>query len=172
MDFTPVPRRYAWTEFRSTLEADWACTLDSLGIEWQYEPVTVTLPSGEWYVPDFWLPQLATYIEVKGDGIPRRHKPAQLAQMDDSTIVLLGLAPRRKTHENGWATLGINWQPVDGRSAGLVQCHPCSAWQWARLAPAITCRNCKARFSFCHLAGPGEITFRTSDRSPGTVVRL
>jgi hypothetical protein len=171
VDFTPVPRRYACTAFRSSLEADWACTLDNLGIEWRYEPVTVTLPSGEWYVPDFWLPELATYIEVKGAGIPRRHKPAQLAELETGTIVLLGLAARPRTGATGWRELGINWEPADGGSLGLVECKHCQAWQWARLAPVVTCRRCGARFNFCHLAGPGEITFRRSDRSEWTVAR-
>ena len=171
MDLTPIPRRYAWTEFRSSLEADWACTLDSLGIRWQYEPVTVTLPSGEWYVPDFWLPELSTYIEVKGDGIPRRHKPAQLAQLDESVIVLLGQAPVGKADENGWRSWGISWREVTPGMLRMVHCHQCSAWQWTRITRVITCRKCTARFSFCHLAGPGEITYRHSDRSEWTVVR-
>ena len=58
--------------FRSTLEADWAATLDSLSIGWQYEPEGVQLPSGELHRPDFYLPGIATWLEVKGPHGERR----------------------------------------------------------------------------------------------------
>ncbi|MFJ8469584.1 PDDEXK family nuclease [Streptomyces swartbergensis] len=51
-----VPTTYVGTRFRSRLEADWAVTLDGLGILWEYEPELIVLPSGTHYVPDFWLP--------------------------------------------------------------------------------------------------------------------
>jgi hypothetical protein len=38
---------------------------DGLGIDWQYEPEGYELPS-QWYLPDFWLPQLKCFAEVKG----------------------------------------------------------------------------------------------------------
>lgn len=61
-----VPQTYRGVRFRSTLEADWAATLDSLGIAWEYEPEAVQLPSGEFYRPDFYLPECTTWLEVKG----------------------------------------------------------------------------------------------------------
>ncbi|MEU8352521.1 hypothetical protein [Streptomyces sp. NPDC048845] len=67
-----VPTRYGDTTFRSRLEADWAATLDSNNIVWEYEPETIT-------VPDFWLPELGTWIEVKGPGIPRAKKTKEPA---------------------------------------------------------------------------------------------
>jgi hypothetical protein len=60
-----VPTRYSDITFRSRLEADWAATLDSHNIRWEYEPETITLDSGILYVPDLWLPELGTWIEVK-----------------------------------------------------------------------------------------------------------
>ncbi len=53
-----IPTIYAGTNFRSRLEADWARTLDGLGIVWKYEPELITLPSGAQYLPDFWLPEI------------------------------------------------------------------------------------------------------------------
>jgi hypothetical protein len=61
-----IPRTYAGVRFRSTLEADWAYNLDLLSISWQYEPEGVQLPSGECYRPDFYLPEISTWLEVKG----------------------------------------------------------------------------------------------------------
>lgn len=75
-----VPQTYRGTRFRSTLEADWAATLDALNIAWQYEPEAVELPSGEFYRPDFYLPQCTTWLEVKGPHDDRLHKAMELGE--------------------------------------------------------------------------------------------
>lgn len=61
-----IPTRYAGHHFRSRLEARWAVFFDAAGIAWQYEPQGYQLPSGRYYLPDFYLPECATWIEVKG----------------------------------------------------------------------------------------------------------
>jgi hypothetical protein len=68
-----IETRYAGCRFRSRLEARWAVCLDHLGIKWQYEPegydVGGRLSMGDerWgYLPDFWLPELNAWAEVKG----------------------------------------------------------------------------------------------------------
>lgn len=75
----PVPTWYRGTRFRSTLEADWACTFDAMGwTEWQYEPEALTLSTGELYRPDFYLPPQRVWCEVKGPHNERVNKPTQL----------------------------------------------------------------------------------------------
>lgn len=59
-----LPSYYAGVVFRSRTEARWACYFDGVGIAWEYEPEGVALPSG-WYLPDFWLPTLRSWAEVK-----------------------------------------------------------------------------------------------------------
>lgn len=82
-----IPTEYQGVKFRSRLEARWAVLFDMLNVPWQYEPEAFTWPSGEvmdgwgdwvdgaWqprvteggsYTPDFWLPSLGTWFEVKG----------------------------------------------------------------------------------------------------------
>jgi len=75
-----VPKRYAGTNFRSTLEADWAATLDHLAIDWEYEPEAIRLPSGDLYRPDFYLPQATTWLEVKGPHDERIGKTRELGR--------------------------------------------------------------------------------------------
>ncbi|MGW6970371.1 hypothetical protein [Streptomyces sp. NPDC054952] len=75
-----VPTAHSGTHVRSRLEADWARTLDGLGIVWKYEPELITLPSGIQYLPDFWLPEIGTWLEVKGPTTPRREKAAELGK--------------------------------------------------------------------------------------------
>ncbi|MEB3360590.1 MAG: hypothetical protein VKI42_00515 [Synechococcaceae cyanobacterium] len=52
--------------FRSRLEARWAVVLETLGITWMYEHEGFETEHGR-YLPDFWLPDLHTYIEIKPD---------------------------------------------------------------------------------------------------------
>jgi hypothetical protein len=62
-----IPTRYAGCHFRSRLEARWAVFFDTLGIRWEYEPEGYELSNGECYLPDFWLPAIEVWLEVKGD---------------------------------------------------------------------------------------------------------
>jgi hypothetical protein len=87
---TPIETLYKGYRFRSRLEARWAVFFDAMGIQWRYEVQGLDLP--EWvgrgpnafycddgsirsfsfiaaqkYLPDFYLPELDYWIEVKGD---------------------------------------------------------------------------------------------------------
>jgi hypothetical protein len=56
--------------FRSRLEARWAIFFTRMGIAFQYELEGWILPNGVRYLPDFYLPHIQTWAEVK---------PAQLS---------------------------------------------------------------------------------------------
>jgi hypothetical protein len=56
---------YNGYRFRSRLEARWAVFFDTLGIRYEYEKEGYDL-DGVWYLPDFWLPELKRWIEIKG----------------------------------------------------------------------------------------------------------
>lgn len=64
-----LPTVYHGTEFRSRLEARWAIFMDRAGVRWSYEPEGYALPSG-YYLPDFHLPDIRKFLEVKPDGLP------------------------------------------------------------------------------------------------------
>lgn len=113
MTIEAVPSWYAGITFRSRLEADWAATLDAWNVPWQYEPETITLPSGVNYIPDFWLPDHGTWLEVKGTGVPRIEKAIELGkarachcdgtctcQWPGGELVIIGHPP---TRHNPWA---------------------------------------------------------------------
>lgn len=53
--------------FRSRLEARYAVFLNSLHIRWEYEVEGFILDNGEWYLPDFYLPDFdgGMWMEVK-----------------------------------------------------------------------------------------------------------
>ena len=64
--------------FRSRLEARYAVFLDYLGIRWKYETEGYIIEKnefsetfghvGEAYLPDFFLPDLYIYLEIKPEG--------------------------------------------------------------------------------------------------------
>ena len=62
--------------FRSRLEARWAVFFDALKMPFFYEPEGFSF-EGHNYLPDFYLPTIETYIEIKpnkGDGDPTEEK--------------------------------------------------------------------------------------------------
>lgn len=63
-----IETEYAGVRFRSRLEARWAVFFDALGVRWEHEPEAFVLPSGARYLPDFWLPDLKLFAEVKPEG--------------------------------------------------------------------------------------------------------
>lgn len=60
-----IETRYKDHRFRSRLEARWAVFFDSLDLKYEYEKEGFHTPSGL-YLPDFWLPRLKTWVEIKG----------------------------------------------------------------------------------------------------------
>lgn len=59
-----IRTKYNNIYFRSRLEARWAVFMDELGVKWIYEPEGFT--DGKiCYLPDFYLPELNTYLEIK-----------------------------------------------------------------------------------------------------------
>ena len=62
----PLETSYVGHRFRSRLEARWAVFFNHLGVPWQYETQGYLI-DGKPYLPDFYLPNDRTYVEVKGD---------------------------------------------------------------------------------------------------------
>jgi hypothetical protein len=60
--------RFRGRTYRSRSEAKWALVLTALDVPFYYEPSHYSLPSGV-YLPDFWLPTLDAYLEVKADNV-------------------------------------------------------------------------------------------------------
>ena len=58
-----IPVNYQGKELRSLLEQHFVVQLEDRGIKWEYEPERI---SGAKYLVDFYLPELKTWVEVKG----------------------------------------------------------------------------------------------------------
>jgi hypothetical protein len=106
-DLQPAPPKaietlYKGYRFRSRLEARWAVFFDASKIEWEYEVEGYELPSGR-YLPDFWLPQVNMWAEVKaGDFLDAEIiKCGELSTATGFECLMLGGAPSGQMY---WAT--------------------------------------------------------------------
>lgn len=168
MTIEATPTWYGGTTFRSYLEACWAATLDTLGTAWEYEPERLTLPSGTVYIPDFWLPEIGTWLEVKGTGVPRVEKAIELGEAracrcdgrctcewPEGELVVIGRPPEPyraelPLHPDSWDYRRARvmerkhgghpvWDVAHGRSAMLTRCLRCRRGSWTR---SRWCRAC------------------------------
>lgn len=62
-----IETAYSGHLFRSRIEARWAVVFDHLGVSWEYEKEGFDLGEAGRYLPDFWLPDLKCWFEVKGE---------------------------------------------------------------------------------------------------------
>lgn len=90
----PIQTRAYGRLFRSRTEARWAVAFTEAQIEWQYELEGYHLPSGP-YLPDFWLPQVKMWAEVKADcfSLEELHKAHDLANHTQWPVLLLSGQP-------------------------------------------------------------------------------
>jgi hypothetical protein len=78
--------------FRSRLEARWAVFFDACGIKWEYEQEGYVLSDGQLYLPDFNLPGLGVYAEVKSP-VGDISKPKQFVADSGNLLVILRDVP-------------------------------------------------------------------------------
>jgi hypothetical protein len=93
-----IETQYKGYRFRSRLEARWAVFFDAVGIEWEYEPEGYNI-NGIMYLPDFYLPRIKTYAEVKPAGLSEDEidKVNALALESGCRVILLVGIPDKET---------------------------------------------------------------------------
>jgi hypothetical protein len=64
-DIDALPTLHRDVTYRSRTEARWAVFFDALDLIHYYEAAEIGLSTGESYLPDFFLPELDAYFEVK-----------------------------------------------------------------------------------------------------------
>ena len=120
-EIKPIETVYNGYRFRSRLEARWAVFFDAIGLKYEYEKEGFTLSTGEKYLPDFYLPDLGLWAEVKPsrncDNIPK----------DSSGYLRWDLAPGYKKLEQlcddiKSAGILLDGLPLDGGWYQIVVC--------------------------------------------------
>ena len=71
-----IETKYNGYSFRSRTEAKWAYVFDKLNIKYLYENEGYELENGDWYLPDFYLPNHGFFIHwsVKPQSLARGYK--------------------------------------------------------------------------------------------------
>ena len=94
---TPLPSVYKGYQCRSRLEARWLCFLDTLGMQFIYEPEGFKFEDGTCYLPDLYFPEIRTWAEIKpfipDDWSPEIHKLRQLVIESQRPALLLDAQP-------------------------------------------------------------------------------
>lgn len=119
-----IPTTYNGYKFRSRLEARWAVFLDSLGERFDYEVEGFNLPSGP-YLPDYWLPRLNLWLEVKGPPptAVEQRRCEELSVATGFPVVLVAGMPHEPLFLHRFAG---EWSPVAVGQVGgrLAFCAP------------------------------------------------
>jgi hypothetical protein len=98
-----IDAKSAWHKgilYRSVLEARWALFFDSFGVAYEYERKTFYLGNGIYYVPDFYLPELDLWAEVKPTPFTddERGKCERLAVQTEQPCLMLIGSPAMHTY--------------------------------------------------------------------------
>ena len=102
----PIETEYKGYRFRSRLEARWAIALDTMGLKWHYEHEGFAIDGLGWYLPDFWLPDLKCWAEVK-PGAFTKEEFAKAAALPGGCLLLDGMPETRR---------GYYYTGIDGAS--------------------------------------------------------
>lgn len=104
-----IETEYNGYRFRSRLEARWAVFFDTLKIKYEYEPEGYKLKNGIYYLPDFYLPDLEYYAEVKGKNnhlYEDMKKVEQFVMEKKTAVIILSDIPYSIESK------GLYWFPV------------------------------------------------------------
>lgn len=105
-----IPTKYAGYYFRSRLEARWAIFFDAMAERWEYEREGYVLSDGNCYLPDFWLPDMNLYLEVKGQS-PTEDEYSKAQQLRDTSNCAVAIFHGLPSVNWGWLYC---WDSSDG----------------------------------------------------------
>lgn len=143
----PIQTQYAGCRFRSRIEARHAVFFDALKVRWDYEPEGFDLGATGRYLPDFFLPELNCWVEIKGQvpGAGERVKAEVLAQQSQQSVFIfyggMEVPVERKTEHgleivNGTQAIGFGLRPYPWGGVAFkqlpaiwVECQACRGVQ-------------------------------------------
>lgn len=162
-----IETRYAGCRFRSRTEARWAVAFDKMGLSWQYEPQGYVIEDlkgqRSLYLPDFLLPDLGTWVEVKGSGeaLDRDRLeaaaislPIEPAKDRGPQLLLLGSIPRSTGY--GWAWFGLYPRRDRVHDIGLFAAE--GRWAFERDYPHCRLRHMESEVKEFRWGLKGDLT--------------
>jgi hypothetical protein len=118
MGIKAITTHYKGYKFRSRLEARWAVYFDSLGIKWEYELEGFEFKDGTKYLPDFWLPEIKMFAEVKAIELneKEKYKCEILAKESGHGVFMLIGVPERKAYYAIYCDVDVIGEPMKDSS--------------------------------------------------------
>ena len=137
---------YKGITMRSLLESRIAYLLDKLNIIWIYEPKVFMLSSGIIYKPDFYLPELKQWIEVKGEIKSHNEEISKQFVKDNCTTLLLISYKDIKWFsylDGNYDSTAYSNELVDtAKEIQIFLCPHCNKYYFCDLYGSWHCRNC------------------------------
>lgn len=132
-----IETTYKGITMKSKLEAKFAYFLDALNIKFQYEPKTFILSNGVTYIPDFYLPDLKTWIETKGNILEHNKELSKLFVKDNKQELIL--------ISNDTIFFYGNWEGEVYESTDVLigKCSHCKSYFFCETLGSYHCRKCK-----------------------------
>jgi len=131
-----IPTTYHGIEFRSKLEAKYAQAFDRLGIVWEYEGHGFRFDDGTCYCPDFYMPEIDTYFEVKGVLDEESRRKVDLLAGEKKNIVV------GKPDGCVEANLAGMWDMGWGDYSQVAKCAQCGQWHFINELDSFSCPVC------------------------------
>lgn len=87
-----IETKYKGYRFRSRLEARWAVFFDALKLDWEYEKEGFEMQDDGRYLPDFWVSDWQTWVEIKSSAPERGYllKPTAFADRGEPLLLICG----------------------------------------------------------------------------------
>jgi hypothetical protein len=135
-----IETTYKGCRFRSRLEARWAVFFGNLNLIWEYEKEGFYLENSEKYLPDFWLPELDCFFEVKGS-LPTddEKRKAHLLSAESKKLVVIASGSMNvealivgSQNYGEWFAKGFNMELFAGDTSDRWQTRvfDFSLWDW------------------------------------------
>lgn len=133
-NFKAIETRYKGYKFRSRLEARWAVFLDTIKVAWQYEKEGYDLSDAGFYLPDFYLPDLGFWVEIKGTEPTddERRKAMELSHGSQQPVAIQVGLPDLRYEER----FGV-WMPQGGNSVEIYAGYPTDKFSYPPLTAFI-----------------------------------
>lgn len=98
-----IDTTYRGFRFRSRLEARWAVFMDYINVPFEYEREGYDL-GGIFYLPDFWLPELRYFLEIKPESpsAEEREKATRLTTQSGFPVFVLVGQPECPNVDTRW----------------------------------------------------------------------
>lgn len=121
----PIQTRYSGYLFRSRAEARWAVFLSAMGVRWEYEVEGFSF-DGDMYLPDFWLPDMKMFFEIKPMVVRENEDNPEYIRARILQSLMLSTAPVQIIYGNTWpGEHAIEMADGEGSPWEFAECRKC-----------------------------------------------